>query len=45
MQTKEQLLKKSKKSSADALKMYRYYKGKIASTFKCCLRDFNLKED
>ena len=41
MQTKEQLLEKSKKPSADALKMHPYYKGKIASTLKCCVRDFN----
>jgi malate dehydrogenase (oxaloacetate-decarboxylating) len=41
MQTKEQLLEKSKKPSADALKMHPFYKGKIASTLKCCVRDFN----
>ena len=41
MLTKEQLLEKSKKPSADALKMHPFYKGKIASTLKCCVRDFN----
>ena len=41
MQTKEQLLEKSKKPSADALKMHPFFKGKIASTLKCCVRDFN----
>jgi malate dehydrogenase (oxaloacetate-decarboxylating) len=41
MQTKEQLLEKSKKPSADALKMHPYYRGKIASALKCCVRDFN----
>jgi malate dehydrogenase (oxaloacetate-decarboxylating) len=41
MLTKEQLLEKSKKPSADALKMHPYYKGKIASAVKCCVRDFN----
>ncbi|HSR11205.1 MAG TPA: NADP-dependent malic enzyme [Thermodesulfobacteriota bacterium] len=41
MLTKEQLLEKSKKPSADALKMHPYYKGKISSTPKCCVRDFN----
>ncbi|MBI4495380.1 MAG: NADP-dependent malic enzyme [Deltaproteobacteria bacterium] len=41
MLTKEELLEKSKKPSADALKMHPYYKGKIASTLKCCVRDFN----
>ena len=30
METKEQLLEKSKKPSADALKMHPFYKGKIA---------------
>ncbi len=41
MLTKEQLLEKSKKPSADALKMHPYFKGKISSTLKCCVRDFN----
>src|SRR3972149_922017 len=41
MLTKEQLLEKSKKPSADALKMHPFFKGKIASTLKCCVRDFN----
>jgi len=41
METKEQLLEKSKKPSADALKMHPFYKGKIASAVKCCVRDFN----
>jgi malate dehydrogenase (oxaloacetate-decarboxylating) len=41
MLTKEQLLEKSKKPSADALKMHPFYKGKIASAVKCCVRDFN----
>jgi malate dehydrogenase (oxaloacetate-decarboxylating) len=41
MQTKEQLLEKSKTPSADALKMHPYYRGKIASALKCCVRDFN----
>ncbi len=41
MLTKEQLLEKSKKPSADAMKMHPFYKGKIASALKCCVRDFN----
>ncbi len=41
MLTKEQLLEKSKKPSADALKMHPFYRGKIASALKCCVRDFN----
>ncbi len=45
MQTKEQLLEKSKKFSVDALKMHPYYEGKLALALKYCLRDFHLKED
>ena len=41
MLTKEQLLEKSKKPSADALKMHPFYKGKLASALKCGVRDFN----
>lgn len=41
MLTKEQLLEKSKKPSADALKMHPFYKGKIMSTLKCGLRNFD----
>jgi malate dehydrogenase (oxaloacetate-decarboxylating) len=41
MPTKEELLEKSKKPSADALKMHPFFKGKIASALKCCVRDFN----
>ena len=41
MLTKEQLLEKSKKPSADAMKMHPFYRGKIASALKCCVRDFN----
>jgi len=41
MPTKEELLEKSKKPSADALKMHPFFKGKISSTLKCCVRDFN----
>lgn len=41
MLTKEQLLERSKKPSADAVKMHPFYKGKIASTLKCAVRDFN----
>jgi malate dehydrogenase (oxaloacetate-decarboxylating) len=39
--TKEELLEKSKKPSADALKMHPFYKGKIASTPKCAIRSFD----
>lgn len=41
MLTKEQLLEKSKKPSADALKMHPFYRGKIASTLKCAVRSFD----
>jgi len=41
MLTKEQLLEKSKKPSADALKMHPFYKGKIMSTLKCAVRSFD----
>jgi len=41
MLTKEQLLEKSKKPSADALKMHPFFKGKIMSTLKCAVRSFD----
>ena len=41
MLTKEQLLEKSKKPSADALKMHPFFKGKIMSTLKCGVRNFD----
>lgn len=41
MLTKEELLERSKKPSADALKMHPFYKGKIASTLKCAVRSFD----
>ncbi len=41
MPTKEELLEKSKKPSADALKMHPFFKGKIASTLKCAVRSFD----
>ncbi len=41
MLTKEQLLEKAKKPSADALKMHPFYKGKVASTLKCAVRNFS----
>jgi malate dehydrogenase (oxaloacetate-decarboxylating) len=41
MLTKEQLLEKSKKPSADALKMHPFYKGKLASALKCAVRTFD----
>lgn len=39
--TKEELLEKAKKPSADALKMHPFYKGKIQTALRCRVRDFN----
>ncbi len=41
MLTKEELLERSKKPSADALKMHPFYRGKISSTLKCPVRSFD----
>lgn len=37
----DELLKKAKKPSEDALILHPFYKGKIETTLKCCVRDFN----
>jgi malate dehydrogenase (oxaloacetate-decarboxylating) len=37
----EELLAKAKQPSADALVMHPYYKGKVETALKCCVRDFN----
>jgi malate dehydrogenase (oxaloacetate-decarboxylating) len=37
----DQLLAKASKPSADALKLHPFYRGKIETTLKCCVRDFN----
>jgi malate dehydrogenase (oxaloacetate-decarboxylating) len=39
--TVEQLLAKAKKPSADAMKLHPFYRGKIETTMKCCVRTFN----
>jgi malate dehydrogenase (oxaloacetate-decarboxylating) len=39
--TKEELLAKAKKPAADALELHPFYRGKIETTLKCCVRDFN----
>jgi len=36
----EELLAKAKKPSADAMKLHPFYRGKIETTLKCCVRDF-----
>jgi malate dehydrogenase (oxaloacetate-decarboxylating) len=37
----EALLAKAKKPSADAMKLHPFYRGKVETTLKCCVRDFN----
>jgi len=37
----EELLAKATKPSADAMQLHPFYKGKIETTLKCCVRDFN----
>jgi malate dehydrogenase (oxaloacetate-decarboxylating) len=36
----EELLAKAKKPSADAMELHPFYRGKIETTLKCCVRDF-----
>lgn len=36
----EELLAKAKKPSGDALKLHPFYRGKIETTLKCCVRSF-----
>jgi malate dehydrogenase (oxaloacetate-decarboxylating) len=37
----ETLLAKAKKPSADAMVMHPFYRGKVETALKCCVRDFN----
>ncbi|MBN1148626.1 MAG: NADP-dependent malic enzyme [Anaerolineales bacterium] len=39
--TVEELLAKAKKPSADAMKLHPFYRGKIETALKCCVRSFN----
>jgi malate dehydrogenase (oxaloacetate-decarboxylating) len=39
--TVEELLAKAKKPSADAMLLHPFYRGKVETTLKCCVRDFN----
>ena len=39
--TKEELLEKAKKPSADAMRLHPFYRGKMEISPKCCIRDFN----
>jgi malate dehydrogenase (oxaloacetate-decarboxylating) len=37
----DELLAKAKKPSADAMQLHPFYRGKVETTLKCCVRDFN----
>ena len=37
----DELLAKAKKPSADAMVLHPFYRGKIETTLKCCVRDFD----
>ena len=37
----EELLAKAKKPSADAMQLHPFYRGKIETALKCCVRDVN----
>ena len=37
----EELLAKAKKPSADAMKFHPFYRGKVETTLKCCVRDID----
>jgi len=39
--TKEELLAKTKKPAEDAMKLHPFYRGKMQTMPKCCIRDFN----
>jgi len=39
--TVEELLAKAKKPAADAMLLHPFYRGKVETTLKCCVRDFN----
>jgi malate dehydrogenase (oxaloacetate-decarboxylating) len=39
--TKEELLAKAYKPAQDAMKMHPFYKGKLETSPKCCIRDFD----
>jgi malate dehydrogenase (oxaloacetate-decarboxylating) len=37
----EELLAKARKPAADAMRLHPFYRGKVESTVKCAIRDFN----
>jgi len=41
MLTKEELLAKAKKPAEDAMQLHPFYRGKVETALKCCVRDFN----
>ncbi|MHC4661468.1 MAG: NAD(P)-dependent malic enzyme [Planctomycetota bacterium] len=41
MPTKDELIKKAEKPGKDAMKLHPFYRGKVQTTLKCCVRDFN----
>ncbi len=40
MPSKEELIKKAEKPGKDAMKLHPFYRGKIQTALKCCVRDF-----
>lgn len=41
MQTKEELIAKAQKPAKEAMKLHDFYKGKMQTALKCCVRDVN----
>ena len=39
--SKEELLAKAKKPAADAMELHPFYRGKVETMLKCCVRDFD----
>lgn len=39
--TRDDLLKKAEKPNKDAMRLHPFYQGKIQTSLKCCIRDFN----
>ena len=39
--TKEDLIKKARKPAEDAMKLHPFYRGKMQTAPKCCIRDIN----
>ncbi|TET35670.1 MAG: NADP-dependent malic enzyme [Planctomycetota bacterium] len=41
MPSKEELIKKAEKPGKDAMKLHPFYRGKVQTALKCCVRDLN----